>query len=123
MNRMFLGIAAAVVLLGAAFVYTSSGSRTMNEPQSKDQESAKKAPAQGNSPVSSKDGLAKATFGGGCFWCTEAVFQQLKGVESVVSGYSGGQVANPTYKQVCTGDTGHAEVIQITYDPKQVAFD
>lgn len=63
-----------------------------------------------------------ATFGGGCFWCTEAVFQQLNGVEKVVSGYAGGHVENPTYEQVCNKDTGHAEVIQITYDPSQIAF-
>lgn len=66
--------------------------------------------------------LEKATFGSGCFWCTEAVFQQLKGVKSVVSGYSGGRTKNPTYEQVCSGSTGHAEVIQITYDPNVVSF-
>jgi peptide-methionine (S)-S-oxide reductase len=64
-----------------------------------------------------------ATFGNGCFWCTEAIFQDLKGVQSAVSGYSGGQVENPTYKQVCTGNTGHAEVLQITYDPAVITFD
>jgi peptide-methionine (S)-S-oxide reductase len=64
-----------------------------------------------------------ATFGAGCFWCTEAQFQQLKGVVRVESGYSGGQVANPTYKQVCTGTTGHAEVTNIIYDPKEISFD
>lgn len=63
-----------------------------------------------------------ATFGGGCFWCTEAVFQELKGVVKVVSGYSGGSVANPTYQQVCSGTTGHAEVVQVTYDPKVVSY-
>jgi methionine-S-sulfoxide reductase len=67
--------------------------------------------------------LEKATFGSGCFWCTEAVFQQLRGVKSVVSGYSGGSVENPTYEQVCSGRTGHAEVIQVTYDPKEISFD
>ncbi len=67
--------------------------------------------------------LQLATFGGGCFWCTEAVFQQLKGVQSVVSGYAGGHVDRPTYQQVCTGTTGHAEVIQITYDPAQVRYE
>jgi peptide-methionine (S)-S-oxide reductase len=67
--------------------------------------------------------LATATFGGGCFWCTEAVFVELKGVESVTSGYMGGQMENPTYKEVCTGLTGHAEVIQIKYDPQVVSFD
>ena len=64
----------------------------------------------------------QATFGAGCFWCTEAVFQQLNGVHSVVSGYSGGSVKNPTYQQVCSGTTGHAEVIQITFDPKVISF-
>ena len=63
-----------------------------------------------------------ATFGNGCFWCTEAVFQQMKGVEKVVSGYTGGAVKNPTYRQVCDGTTGHAEVIQITFDPKVVSY-
>lgn len=66
--------------------------------------------------------LSKATFGGGCFWCTEAFFRELKGVKSVVSGYSGGQRKNPTYKQVSTGRTGHAEVIQIEYDPKKITY-
>ena len=64
-----------------------------------------------------------ATFGGGCFWCTEAVFQMLPGVKSVISGYAGGTKENPTYKEVCTGTTGHAEVIQIEYDPRAVSYD
>ena len=68
-------------------------------------------------------GLEQATFGSGCFWCTEAVFEQLRGVKSVVSGYSGGKVPNPTYEQICTGQTGHAEVIQITYDPAAISYD
>ncbi len=77
-----------------------------------------------SAPTSAEPGrkLEKATFGAGCFWCTEAVFQRLKGVQSVVSGYSGGHVAHPTYEQVCTGTTGHAEAVQITYDPQQVSF-
>jgi peptide-methionine (S)-S-oxide reductase len=66
--------------------------------------------------------LELATLGGGCFWCLEAVFQQLRGVEKVESGYSGGSVPEPTYKEVCTGSTGHAEVVQITFDPKAVSF-
>ena len=64
-----------------------------------------------------------ATIGGGCFWCTEAVFQQLKGVDHVESGYAGGHVAHPTYEQVCTGTTGHAEVIKIGYDPQVINFE
>lgn len=63
-----------------------------------------------------------ATFGGGCFWCTEAIFKSLKGVESVESGYSGGKLKNPTYKEICTGETGHAEVIQIVFNPKVISF-
>src|SRR5215213_11706221 len=67
--------------------------------------------------------LETATFGEGCFWCCEAVFQRLRGVKSVVSGYSGGNVEKPTYEQVCSGRTGHAEVIQITYDPNEIKFE
>ena len=63
-----------------------------------------------------------ATLGGGCFWCLEAVYDQLKGVEDVVSGYSGGHVTNPSYQQVCSGATGHAEVIQITFDSDAISF-
>lgn len=66
--------------------------------------------------------LAVATFGNGCFWCTEAIFQQLKGVESVYPGYTGGTVKNPSYKEVCTGTTGHAEAIQIKYDPTIISY-
>jgi peptide-methionine (S)-S-oxide reductase len=67
--------------------------------------------------------LDTATFATGCFWCTEAKFQQLKGVKKVVSGFSGGTVANPTYKEVCTGTTGHAEACNIIYDPAQITYD
>jgi peptide-methionine (S)-S-oxide reductase len=63
-----------------------------------------------------------ATLAGGCFWCLEAVFDQLKGVESVTSGYSGGYLANPTYRQVCSETTGHAEVVQLSYDPQVLSF-
>jgi peptide-methionine (S)-S-oxide reductase len=64
-----------------------------------------------------------ATFGSGCFWCTEAVFQRMNGVEKVVSGYAGGHIDNPTYHQVCGGDTGHAEVVQVHYDPSKVSYE
>ncbi|HEX9829723.1 MAG TPA: peptide-methionine (S)-S-oxide reductase MsrA [Bacteroidota bacterium] len=67
--------------------------------------------------------LEKATFGAGCFWCVEAVFERLGGVKSVVAGYAGGTKANPTYEEVCTGNTGHAEVAQITYDPAVIKFE
>ncbi len=63
-----------------------------------------------------------ATLGGGCFWCTEAIFDELRGIEKVESGYSGGTVPDPSYEDVCTGNTGHAESIQVTFDPKQISF-
>ncbi|MDA8381741.1 MAG: peptide-methionine (S)-S-oxide reductase MsrA [Betaproteobacteria bacterium] len=63
-----------------------------------------------------------ATFGGGCFWCLEAAFRELRGVIRVVSGYAGGSVANPTYQQVCTGHSGHAEVVQVTFDPRAIGY-
>jgi peptide-methionine (S)-S-oxide reductase len=66
--------------------------------------------------------METATFGAGCFWCVEAVFQELEGVISVASGYEGGGIGNPTYKEVCSGLTGHAEVIQITYDPSKISY-
>lgn len=72
--------------------------------------------------MSSSGQTETATFGGGCFWCTEAIFKSLKGVEIVESGYSGGKLKNPTYKEVCSGETGHAEVIQITFDPTVIGF-
>jgi len=116
-NGMGIKAAAiALVALGAgAAIY--GGKRTMSEakPEPKPQPAAhaKQAP-----PAE----FETATFGAGCFWCTEAVFQQLKGVHSVVSGYSGGMTKNPTYEQVCSGATGHAEVIQVTFDPKAISY-
>ncbi|TDR26191.1 peptide-methionine (S)-S-oxide reductase [Flavobacterium cheniae] len=70
-----------------------------------------------------KEGMEVATFAGGCFWCTEAVFLEIKGVDKVVSGYIGGTTKNPTYKDICTGETGHAEAIQITFNPNEVAYE
>ena len=67
--------------------------------------------------------LQIATFGGGCFWCVEAVFKELKGVEKVTSGYAGGSVKNPTYRHVCDGETGHAEVTQIEFDPSVISYE
>src|SRR5258708_39079763 len=73
-------------------------------------------------PKETPAGMAKATFASGCFWCTEAIFQQLKGVKSVVSGYSGGQLKRPAYEEVSTGTTGHAEAVQVTYDPAVIKY-
>jgi len=86
-------------------------------------------PGYGNEKISGEinmvdnNNLKKATFGSGCFWCTEAVFERVEGVQSVVSGYAGGTVEYPSYNKVCTGTTGHAEVIQITYDPDIITYD
>lgn len=66
--------------------------------------------------------MAEATFAGGCFWCLEAIFSQLVGVESVTSGYSGGHIDHPTYEQICSGKTGHAEVLRIAFDPVQISY-
>ena len=78
----------------------------------------KTAPASEPAP-----GLERAVVGGGCFWCLEAVFERLDGVKDVVSGYAGGHTANPTYEEVCTHTTGHAEVVQIDFDPKKITFE
>jgi len=72
--------------------------------------------------MESNQNLEIATLGAGCFWCVEAVFDDLKGVEDVVSGYSGGEIKNPTYRDVCSGSTGHAEVIQIKFNPQEISF-
>ena len=80
--------------------------------------------SQGQSSLSYRDsGNQVATLGGGCFWCLEAVYEQLKGVIGVESGYAGGAVPSPTYQQVCTGRTGHAEVVQVTFDPEVIPFE
>ena len=76
-----------------------------------------------NIQVENTKGMETATFAGGCFWCTEAVFWEIEGVEKVVSGYIGGTTKNPTYHDICSGTTGHAEAIQITFDPKKVAYE
>jgi peptide-methionine (S)-S-oxide reductase len=106
-------VAAALVLLAMVVMAPFCGSNAMSdEPAGKTVANETKQPEK----------LALATFGTGCFWCTEAVFQQLKGVDSVTSGYSGGEVENPTYEEVCLGTTGHAEVVQIAYDPEVISF-
>ncbi|MBC7967953.1 MAG: peptide-methionine (S)-S-oxide reductase MsrA [Fuerstia sp.] len=91
-------------------------SKAAQNKESKSEDAAKK-----EDPA--KKPLKVATFGGGCFWCTEAVFLKLRGVEKVVSGYTGGKTKNPTYAQVCEGTTGHAEVIRIEYNPDEIKFE
>ena len=101
-----MGIKTLIIILLTAVATTSIGQNATKKPM-----------------TTNSNGLRKATFGGGCFWCTEAVFLDVKGVQSVESGYTGGTTKNPTYKEVSSGLTGHAEVIQITYDPTIVSFD
>jgi len=79
--------------------------------------------AEGQSKGKPMEGLEKATFGAGCFWCVEAVFERLDGVTAVDAGYAGGTVPNPTYEAVCSGKTGHAEVAQITFDPRKISYE
>jgi peptide-methionine (S)-S-oxide reductase len=97
----WLALPAAIALLGCLAPVMNAQTRSTN------------APAK----------TETATIGGGCFWCAEAVFQRIPGVKSVVSGYAGGTVPSPTYEQVCTGRTGHAEVIQLTFDPAVLSYD
>ena len=100
----YLITVSAVILIGAMTIF---GTKKMKNEMSDKSEAA----------------LEKATFGAGCFWCVEAMFLNVKGVTSVVSGYSGGSIKNPSYKEICTGRTGHAEVIQVTYDPDIVSYE
>ncbi len=76
-----------------------------------------------NTGMEKIDKVETATFGTGCFWCTEAIFEQLNGVVKVTSGYMGGKVKNPSYKAVCTGETGHAECVQVVYEPSKISYD
>ena len=105
--------------LPMAFAFTLV-SCAQNEQASSMPAQTPSSPAQPSIDSSKTD---TATFGAGCFWCVEAVFTELKGVLSVTSGYAGGTVKNPSYKEVCTGTTGHAEVARIVYDPEQITFD
>jgi peptide-methionine (S)-S-oxide reductase len=117
-RRLVIGVGAAVLAISSLVAVVGSG--RIATPESRTAH-ARIPPADGPSgPPPS--GEQQATFGGGCFWCMEAMFKRMNGVHSVVSGYSGGSVKNPTYEQVSSGDTGHAEAIQITYDPAVISF-
>lgn len=108
-RRQFLPLVAALPALAP----------TMNAADAKPKDTPKDAAKPGSNP---KTATEKVVMGGGCFWCTEAVMQRVNGVKKVVSGYSGGHVVNPTYEQICTKTTGHAEVIQVEFDPKAVSL-
>ena len=102
----------SVIMLGVVF---GSCAQTKHKPAAANANETKQTMQNSN--------LSTATFGGGCFWCTEAIFQQLKGVESVASGYSGGKVNNPSYRDVCDGTTGHAEALQVQFDPAVISYE
>lgn len=114
MNRVFRRGNAISSLMALFLVGVSSMAYAQSDKTKTDKEKTVSGTAD--------SGLKTATFGGGCFWCVEAVFEGMKGVKDVVSGYAGGTVPNPTYEQVCTKETGHAEVCQITYDPNEVSY-
>jgi peptide-methionine (S)-S-oxide reductase len=99
-----------VLIMSVIILFTACSNTNTNTAKLMDEE------------ISMNENVQTATFGAGCFWCVEAVFQELKGVLSVKSGYMGGQTKNPTYKEICTGLTGHAEVIQLTFDPKVIQY-
>jgi methionine-S-sulfoxide reductase len=118
-KQQALAVAAVVAAVLAGGYFMASSHPAAGQPgDSADRPAAEKSKSVDHTTA----GLEQVTFGSGCFWCTEAVFAELKGVKSAVSGYSGGIVENPTYEQVCTGRTGHAEVVQVTYDPKAIKF-
>jgi len=113
---------------GVALAAGKSPSKGKSSPAQPGSSKAKPAtdsddPAETNRSAEAPEDLEVATFGSGCFWCAEAVFERLKGVKAVVSGYSGGHVENPTYRQVSSGMTGHAEVVQITFDPSVISYE
>ena len=114
-RRPVIVFLAAIVLSISSVYWLDAQEKTTGS------KTAIKTPNSSNASEESK--LETATFGGGCFWCVEAVYQRVDGVKTVVSGYAGGKVVNPSYEAVCTGQTGHAEVCQITFDPDVVSFD
>jgi peptide methionine sulfoxide reductase msrA/msrB len=92
-------------------------------PEVSAQEAATSRPTPSRTPTAKQPGTALATFAGGCFWCMEGPFEKLHGVTAVISGYTGGKTPDPTYKQVCSGSTGHAEAVQVHYDPKRISYE
>ncbi len=127
----FLGIAVALGLTSVAPARDEAGSSRgradsdPSKPAAAGEKPTKPAASKGKPAKSdeSKPKLEKATFGGGCFWCQEAIFERVRGVKSVVSGYAGGTVPNPSYEMVHSGLTGHAEVVQLTFDPEVVSYE
>ena len=116
MNKVVVFGTVIVGLLGLIFLFKPEKAK-MNE------SSVSKSTATITTPVEIPEGKEIATIAGGCFWCTEAVFQETEGIDDVISGYAGGQEVNPTYQAVYTNSTGHREAIQFLYDPSKIAFE
>src|SRR5258708_15201522 len=112
-----------VLVLSVASLSACAAARAESSVPDRSKSSGNKPAAGEKVAAENEPKLETATFGAGCFWCSEAVFQRIKGVESVVSGFSGGHVKNPSYEMVATGLTGHAEVVQITFDPEVIAYE
>ncbi|MDB5350377.1 MAG: methionine-S-sulfoxide reductase [Planctomycetota bacterium] len=128
-----LGLAVALACAGKVTAQETSGSTTAKtgtgaskagtKAATAPKDNADKAEKAGTKKAATSGKIEKATFGGGCFWCLEAVFEKIPGVKNVVSGYSGGTVQNPSYEEVSTGETGHAEVVRIEFDPELVTYE
>jgi peptide-methionine (S)-S-oxide reductase len=121
-NLKYTGMNAALSLIMVAVGAVSSCAQNTSNNNNTAMNNTTTAATTKNEPATSA-ATDTATFANGCFWCTEAIFEQLEGVISATSGYTGGQTNNPTYKEVCSGETGHAECLQIIYDPKKISFD
>lgn len=131
-RRHWLGLGIATVLSSGLAIYSltslaappvGSSAAGPKSLRSQNNSPSQSAVTQAAAEETAEPSTAVATLAGGCFWCTEAVFERMEGVQNVVSGYIGGQVPNPTYQAVCTGLTGHAEAVQITYDPSKTKFE
>ena len=125
-QRLWLGLSLLSLFATGSFFTFFSPSCAQRENPNKSMSLTQTLNSSSSSSAGKMTGsgsLDTATFGTGCFWCTEAIFQQLAGVKKVSSGYAGGNVPNPTYKEVCNGTTGHAECIEIVYDPGEISFD
>lgn len=119
MKSLFILLASTVLLSGQCQTAEKSAGKT-SEISTEKSESMSNSTAA-TAPASNPN-LQKATLGGGCFWCVEAIYQDLKGVVKVESGYSGGETKNPTYREICSGLTGHAEVVEVTFDPSVISY-
>ena len=116
-------LAVLTVLLAAGILPTDADERTATMTEKRDTDGQVSGGASADGADAADAATEVATLAGGCFWCLEAAFEQLQGVTIVESGYAGGTVADPDYKQVCTGETGHAEVVQITYNPSEISYE